>query len=417
MSSSNHIQCPNCGHNIPVEEALNQQAEIRIRKEMEQKVAQQNAILFQRQQQLEVAHKQFEETKKKENELFQARLAKKLTEEKSKLTKELQSELVEKIQILENDLDKRKKENLALKKLEVQLLQKEKAINDAQEELEVKMQKTLLEKQSIIEDKVRAKEQEKFSLEKREFEKQLADQKKLIYEMQRKAEQGSMQLQGEVMEIALEDILRSEFPFDLIDEVPKGIRGADVVQTVVNSVQKTCGKIIYESKRTKAFSNGWIEKLKKDQREEGAEIAVLVTEVMPKELKKFGQIEGVWICTFSEFSSLVYVLREMLTKTQSIKNAEENKGTKMEVLYGFLTSDEFRMQVEAIVEGFSGLKAEMDKEKRAMQRIWKEREKQLEKVIGSTIDMYGSIKGIAGNAIGAVQALELPYSADDDKLV
>jgi len=246
----------------------------------------------------------------------------------------------------------------------------------------------------------------------KELEKKLEDQKKLIDEMQRKAEQGSMQLQGEIQELALEDFLKAQFPFDIISEVPKGVRGADAIQSVINSLQQDCGKIIYESKRTKKFSDEWLEKLKNDQKNQQAEIAVIVTESMPKEMERFGQKNGVWICSFQEIKSLSFVLREMLIKTQSIRVAQENKGDKMEMLYIFLTSTEFRQQVEAIVDGFSQLKSDIDSEKRAMQKIWKEREKQIEKVMNNTIDMYGSIRGIAGNAIGTIQALELPAAKE-----
>ena len=166
--------------------------------------------------------------------------------------------------------------------------------------------------------------------------------------------------------------------------------------------------MIYESKRTKAFSEGWIDKLKEDQRGQQADIAVLITEVLPRDMDRFGRKNGVWICTYQEAKSVTYVLREMLLKTHSVRSAEENKVDKMSLIYQYLTSVDFKQRVEAIVEGFSDLKIELDKEKRAMQRIWKSREKQIDKVIENTVDMYGAIKGIAGNAIQTVQALELP---------
>ena len=233
--------------------------------------------------------------------------------------------------------------------------------------------------------------------------------------MQRKAEQGSMQMQGEVQELALEDLLRNEYPFDIVEEVPKGISGADVIQTVFNSFQQVCGKIIYESKRTKAFSESWIEKLKEDQRNQQADIAIIITETLPKEIDKFSRKDGVWICSFNEAKALSFVLREMIIKTHSVKSSEENKGDKMSLLYNYLISDDFRHRVESIVDGFSGLKGDLDKEKRAMQKIWKEREKQIEKVTSNTIDMYASIKGIAGSAIGTVQALELTAPDDNEE--
>jgi hypothetical protein len=176
---------------------------------------------------------------------------------------------------------------------------------------------------------------------------------------------------------------------------------------VINEFGNTCGKIIFESKRTQNFGGDWIEKLKTDQRETGAEIAVLVTQTMPKDMDRFGEKDGVWVCNYTEIKSLVFVLREILVRTQMAKSVNENKADKMSILYNFLTSSQFKQQMEAIVEGFSNLKNELDKEKRAMSRIWKEREMQIEKVIGNTIDMYGSIKGIAGNAVASIQYIEL----------
>ena len=257
-------------------------------------------------------------------------------------------------------------------------------------------------------EKIQKNVQEKAELTIKEYQKQFEDQKKLVEEMKRKAEQGSMQMQGEIQELALEDLLRALFPFDIINEVPKGVKGADVIQTVVNGLQQVCGKIIYESKRTKAFSEGWIEKLKEDQRNQQSDLAVIITEVLPKDMERFGRKDGVWICTYQEAKGVTFVLREMLLKTHSVKSAEENKGDKMELLYHYLTGVDFKQRVEAIVEGFSELKIDLDKEKRAMQKIWKTREKQIEKVITNTVDMYGAIKGIAGNAIQSVIALELP---------
>lgn len=447
----NNIKCPNCGHQFPVEDALFNQAEEQLRKEFEKKTAQQAAIFNKQKELLEKEKEDFEKKKEKENELFKERLENKLNEERQRLKKtsddemdqkmrlwneekerlrkntqeeyeqklkqfeeeklrvkkSAQDEFESKIKQLEEENEKRKQENKELKEKELSLLKKENELKEKQEEFQMEMEKQLLEKREEMASEIRKKEQEKNELRFKEYEKKLEDQKKLVEEMQRKAEQGSMQMQGEVQEIALEDLLRAEFPFDLIDEVPKGVRGADVIQTVINPMQQVCGKIIYESKRTKSFSEQWIEKLKDDQREQGALIAVIVTEVMPKDMERFGRRDGIWVCTYTDVKNLLFVLREMILREHSIRSSQENKGDKMELLYHYLVSDDFRQRVETIVEGFSTLKVEMDREKRAMQKIWKEREKQIEKVISNTIDMYGSIRGIAGNAIAPVKALEL----------
>jgi len=453
----NNIKCPNCGHQFPVEDAFFNQAEEQIRKEYEKKAAQQAAIYHKQKELLDKEKEEFEKKKEKENELFKERLESKLNEERLRLRKSTDEEMEQKMRLLneekerlkkstqdeyeqklkqfeeekirlkksagdefeskirqlEEENEKRKAENRTLKEKELVILQKEAQLIERQEEMLLEMEKKMLEKRDEIATEIRKKEQEKNDLRIREFEKKLDDQKKLIEEMQRKAEQGSMQMQGEVQELALEDLLRAEFPFDLIDEVGKGVKGADIIQTVVNPLQQVCGKIIYESKRTKTFSEQWIEKLKDDQREQGAVLAVIVTEVLPKDMARFGRRDGVWVCTYHDVKNLLHVLREMILREHSIRSSQENKGDKMELLYHYLVSDDFRLRVETIVEGFSTLKVEMDREKRAMQKIWKEREKQIEKVITNTIDMYGSIRGIAGNAIAPVKALELGSGEDD----
>ena len=230
----------------------------------------------------------------------------------------------------------------------------------------------------------------------KEIEKQLEDQKKLVDEMKRKAEQGSTQRQGEVQEIALEEILRNNFPFDIVTEVGKGARGADCVQMVRNNFGQECGKIIYESKRTENFGGDWIEKFKKDMRSTGADIAVLVTKTMPKEMECFGLKDGIWVCTFSEVKALANVLRDGIIRIFNSAKSQENKGDKMHLLYDYLTSNEFSEQWKAIREGFFAMKIGIQKERDAMERMWKAREKQLEKVLLNSAHVKGSIEGIAG---------------------
>jgi hypothetical protein len=235
-----------------------------------------------------------------------------------------------------------------------------------------------------------------FLMRVKELEKQLEDQKKLADEMKRKAEQGSSQLQGEVQELALEDMLRAAFPFDQVEEVGKGVRGADCIQTVRNANGAECGKIIFESKRTREFSNDWIEKLRADLRSQGADIAVIVTQTFPKDLDRFGEKNGVWICSFAEVKSVVYMLREGLIKVSTALKTQENSGDKMRMLYQYLTSSEFAEQWRAIREGFMSMKQSIQKERDAMEKLWKAREKQLEKVLLNAAHIHGSIDGIAG---------------------
>lgn len=416
----NLIKCPNCGHQFPVETALSSQIEEHLRQEYEKKNAQQSAIYYKQKEALDKEKEEFEKKKAQENELFKERLDKKVNEvleaERIKLQKIEQEKFELKIKQLEEENEKRKAENKELREKELILLKKESELKEREEQMKLDMEKKMLEKREEIAIEIQKREQEKNELRFKEYEKKLEDQKKLIDEMKRKAEQGSMQMQGEVQELALSEILKFEYPFDLIDDVPKGIAGADVIQTVINPHQQECGKIIYESKRTKSFSDGWIEKLKNDQREAGALIAVIVTEALPKDMERFGRKDGIWICTYYDIKSITFILREMVIREYAVLSSQENKGSKMEMLYNYLVSDEFRQRVEGIVEGFSTLKNEMDREKRAMQKIWKEREKQIEKVILNTVDMYGSIRGIAGNVIAPVKELELTDLELDDEI-
>jgi hypothetical protein len=231
--------------------------------------------------------------------------------------------------------------------------------------------------------------------------------------MKRKQEQGSMQLQGEVQELAIEEWLTANFPLDTISEIKKGDRGADCIQMVHTRTSQNCGTIYYESKRTKNFEPKWLEKLRDDIRDKGANIGVLVTDAFPKGMERMGMVEGIWVCNFEEFKGLCFVLRETVVQLSLVAASQENKGEKTIMLYDFLTSNEFRLQVEAIVEGFTQMQADLISEKRSIMGHWKKREKQIEKVLLNTNFMYNSIKGIAGSAIQPIKMLELPEAPDD----
>ncbi len=206
---------------------------------------------------------------------------------------------------------------------------------------------------------------------------QLEEQRRLAEEMRRKAEQSSMQRQGESQELLLEEILKENFPFDLIEEVGKGVEGADCIQTVRNSGGKECGKIIYESKRTKGWSSNWIDKLKADMRSRGADVAILVTQTFPKDMERFGEKDGIWLCSFNEVGSVSAIIRHSIMQVYEIQKREENKGDKMQMLYNYLTGVEFKGQVESIAEGFMAMRNSITKERMQMEKMWKEREKYL----------------------------------------
>jgi len=240
--------------------------------------------------------------------------------------------------------------------------------------------------------------------------------RKQLTEAQRKAEQGSMQIQGEVQELAIEEFLATEYPLDTIEEIKKGVRGADCLQIVHTRTSTHCGTIYYESKRTKDFSEGWIEKFKQDIREKGADIGVLVTQTMPADMPTMGIRDGVWVCSFEEIKGLSRVLRHHLVTMSNALVAEENRGDKMNMLYTYLTGNEFKMQVEAIVEGFTQMEADLTKERRAMDKLWKQRQKQIDKVLENTIGMHASIKGIAGASAPDIPLLELGTEDDEEIL-
>lgn len=411
---SDQIKCPHCGSDFDVEQALSGKLESRFRAEYEQKVAEQAQKFHSEKIKLEREREDFELKKERENELFKEKLQKRVAMEKDRIHTQTQETFEQRLKALQEENNLKKEENRQLREQELDLMKRENQLKEQAEEMELRVQKQLLEQQQEIELKARAKERETMALKEKEYQKQLEDQKKLIDEMKRKAEQGSMQMQGEVQELALEELLKNTYPHDLIQEVPKGIRGADSIQTVVNANQQECGTIVYESKRTKHFTNEWIEKLKQDQIQCKADIAVIVTEALPLDMERFGEKNGVWICGFHEVKSLSFVLREMLIKTNSVRSAETNKGDKMELLYHYLTGTEFAQNIERIVENYIAMQDQLNSEKRAMGRIWATREKQIEVVSTNISTMFGSIKGIAGSAIATPAVLELPGSALDE---
>lgn len=394
------ITCPKCEHEFDVEQVLKSKLEIEFTKKYAEEWQKKKLQLEKDKQQLEIA-------KEKQDELLNDKLQYLLEAEKVKITKSTNEDVAAKMKVLEDENAKRKAENLSLKQKEVNLLEKEKSLKEKEEEMQLFIQKQMLEKEDAIKQKALQKANEGFELIKKEYQKKLDDQKKLTEEMKRKQEQGSMQLQGEVQELALEELLASKYPWDTITEVGKGIKGADCIQAVFNNIQQECGKIVYESKRTKTFSSDWIEKLKQDQVMAKADIAVLVTEVLPSDMNSFGEKDGVWICTFNDVSSLSFVLRTMLLKVQTVKSADENKGEKMVMLYKYLTGNEFSQNIKRIVENYDLMINQLNTEKKRTHKSWAEREKQIWVVQENLSTLFGSIKGIAGNSIETIDALSL----------
>lgn len=418
MQEHTQVKCPKCGCEIDVNDILTHQLEEQIKAKYQADLDKAKASFTLEQEHLQKQKEEFEQLKKRENELFKDRLEKQLKEEKRLIEEKLKEKLNEDVkdQFAEMQKELREKseqiKELNRSKAEIEKLKREK--EEMRELVEAESQKKLNDQILQERERIRKLEEEKNELKIKELLKQLEDQKKLTEEMKRKQEQGSMQMQGEVQELAIEEWLTTQFPLDSIEEIKKGARGGDCIQTINTRTQVNCGTIYYESKRTKDFQAGWIEKFKADMRDKNVDVGVLVTDAMPSDMERLGLKDGIWICTFEEFKSLSLVLRENIIKLSTAVASQENKGDKMSLLYDFLTGSTFRMQVEAIVEGFSQMKADLDSEKRSMQRIWKQREKQIEKVISNTIDMYGSVKGIAGNAVQPVKALELDANFEDE---
>lgn len=408
---SNQIKCPNCGQDIDVNDILYHQLDDELRKKYNDQLAKEKKRFEESEQLLAARRKAIEQERaqlsdtiaervaagiKGERAALEASLKKKAAEEQAEQIASLQAELREKTDQVKE---------LHRSKAEIERLKREK--DELREAIELETQKKLSLQLAEEREKISKAEASKAELKLSEKEHVINQLREQLQEAQRKAEQGSMQLQGEVQELAIEDWLRKEFPLDAIEEVKKGARGADCVQIVNTTSRKRCGTIYYESKRTKHFQPSWIEKFKMDIRDRGVDVGVLVTETMPADMDRMGQREGIWICTFDEFKGLCLVLRESLIQISAAVSSQENKGDKMGMLYDFLTSNEFRLQVEGIVEGFTQMQTDLEAEKRAMQGIWKKREKQIEKVILNTNHMYNSIKGIAGSAVQSVPSLEL----------
>ncbi len=400
MQNETHINCPECGTHIDVNDILKHQIEDAIKKEYQAKFLEQKQALKDEQVEFEKQKEDFEKklnsAKKDIEESLRQKLKSEIAQEQGDLIASMQKELKEKSDKVK-ELHVKEGQILKLKRDIEEVASKAKL--DAQKEVD-----TLLKTER---EKAKREANDANELKFKQYEKQLADQKKLMDEMKRKHEQGSMQLQGEVQELAIEEWLQDKYPLDSIIEIKKGASGADCLQTVNTRTIQNCGTIYYESKRTKSFSNTWIEKFKNDIRDKNASIGVLVTEVLPNDMDRMGLKNGIWICTYEEFKGLSEVLRTSIIDLSMALVSQENKGDKMVMLYDFLTSNEFKLQVEGIVEGFTQMQTDLEAEKKAMGRLWKKREKQIEKVINNTINMHGAIKGIAGTAIQDIKLLEL----------
>ena len=411
------IQCPKCNVSISIDDVLTHQIEEKIKKEYEavqkikeQEFAQKTEVL--KKQALELA-----ENKKNIDSMVAEKVTEQLAAGKIKLFKaarvEAEKEQGEKLALLEEQLKSKDEKLMQATKSEIQLRKEKIILEEDKQAFELEKMRQLEEAKKVITEQANQKATEEQQYNIAQLKKQLTDAIKAKDDLARKLEQGSQQIQGEVLELALEELLKAEFPQDEVVPVPKGVNGADIIQKVFDRSGRACGQIIWETKKTKAWSEGWLQKLKDDQRAIKADVAVIASVVLPEGVKGFVLRDGIWICDIKLITALATALRINLECIMREKAMSIGKNEKMEVLYHYLTGVEFKQRVEAIVEAFSSMDEGLRKERMAYEKIWAEREKQIKKVMSNTIGMYGDLSGLV--ALPQIKRLELDGGNEYDK--
>jgi hypothetical protein len=396
--SETFITCSSCGKKIQLTEAITQQIENKLRKEFDHEVKKKEKDF---ENIIKDKEKELEEKLHQEKVKLDKQAKKRAEEALSIEMKDLKEQLDEKAKLLEGAY----KQELALRKRTRELEVKEKS-------LELDVQRTLDKEREKIRQAAQLEFQEERQLKDAEKDQQLAEMRKQIEELKRKAEQGSQQTQGEVLELELEDILRSNFRSDEVQAVAKGVKGGDILQKVYTKSGHYCGEILWEAKRTKTWSDGWIQKLKDDQRAVRADLCALVSTVLPKDVRRIGNVEDVWVTDFASIVGIGTALREILIKVTQARSALSGKTDKMEVIYNYLTGSEFRQRIEAILEPFITMKDDLDTERRAMEKAWAKREKKIQRVMQSIAGMHGDLQGIVGIALPQIKFIE--FSEDSN---
>jgi hypothetical protein len=301
---------------------------------------------------------------------------------------------------------------------EITLREEKRKLEDAREAMELDIARRLDEERNRIRDEIGRKESERIGLIEAEYKKKIEDAQKANEDLRRKLEQGSQQLQGEVLELELEQTLVHAFRHDLIEEVKKGQRGADAIQIVRTPAGQECGRIIWEAKRAENWSDKWLQKLKDDRQEAHADIAVLVTTAMPKGFDQpFGQIGDVWVAPPHLVQPLAEALRVVLLESNRLRQINTGRNEKMEALYNYLASPAFAQRVGTMMDSFVAMKADLEAEKRAMQKIWSKRETQLSRVTMSMSSVVGELQAIAQDALPQLEAIEgLALPENDDEI-
>lgn len=410
MKTNVKMKCPNCSSTINVDELLISQFSDSIRKDLQAELSRKEAELNQERADFKLLSEQLSKEKTEIDDIVSQRvkatLHSKEEQIKESIRKELNEEKSNQLQELENELIKKSSQLRELNGTKAQLERLRREMEEQEAKIILDKEKELTERLEQARSTIKEQVQQESFLKLKEREKVIEDLKRKLDEAKTQAEQGSMQLQGEIQELQIIELLQEFHPYDEITQSKKGANAADILHVVKTASGAECGKIYYESKRTKSWSNDWIKKFKQDNVNTKADILVLVTNALPKDIQRYGIIDGVWICSFTDVKELSLVLRYGLLKLQSIAITQQGKETKMEALYKYLTSEDFKSVFESILEGFKAIQDSHHSEKLRMQRFWKEREKVLEKVLSNSIEFYGSIKGIAGAAIPEIQMLD-----------
>lgn len=409
------IVCPKCKHEIKLTESLAAPLLESARLDYEKRLAEKDADAARRESSLhdrEVALSQAKAS-------LDAQVAEKVKVERLRIAAEegkkarltLSADLDQKVKEISDLQDVLKSRDTKLaeaQKAQVDLIRKQRALDDAKREMDLNVEKRVQAGLGATREQARKEAEESLNLRLLEKDQTISAMKKQLEEAQRRAEQGSQQLQGEVQELELEALLRAKFPRDTIEPVPKGDYGGDIIQRVVGPMGQPCGAILWESKRTKNWSDGWLAKLREDQRTAKAEVALLVTQAMPKGVESFDLVEGVWIAHPKVSLSLATMIRQTLIEVNMSRQSSQGQQTKTEMIYQYLTGPRFRQRVEAIVEAFTNMKTDLDAEKKAITKQWAKREEQIERVMQGTVGMYGDLQGIAGKSLQEIEGLEFP---------
>lgn len=408
MTDTTLITCPNCGTEIPLTDALTGKIKQQMRNEMEAQIKEKEAKIAEREKQLQESQKNMDEEVKKKVESEK----KDMWERAQKAAKEASDKDMKDLQAQNEE---RKKKLEEAEKNELELRKKARELEEKDKNRELEMERKMDEERKKMEEKMREQMTEESRKKMAEKDQQMEQLKKTIDDLKRKSEQGSMQLQGDSQEEALKNLLQMNFPIDRIEDVPTGIKGADLIQTVKSEFGQECGVVLWESKITKQWSDGWIQKLKDDQVEAKADIAILITATMPKDVENFTQINGVWVVNYQSILPIISAIRFHLIELERTQKALEGQDEKMKFLYQYLSGTQFKNRIENIVSAFTEMKVNLDQEKRAMNKLWSRREKEIERVVLNTSGMYGDLQGLIGASLPTIQSLELLPGGEDEE--